>query len=286
MSEQVAFEGTEWRWREVGPGPEFSAVGDTVSMHSSFTEACGSAQMCGWSVVVEDVEKAKFIVRGVRDPTQVVLKITPGGPWKVYAIWRPSDGWIVVPANNEEAAIGQSEGGFTGFEDACAHAKSVGCVAINEDLTTKRFVVRRVDQHKDLRLGSFKGGPWRVHMAPLDVVIGLGVSKVHLQAQRVEKCVEVLGAEGGTLLWTCSQNEFNQNNFFSHFGMHCEKMTARGLKLDAWRIIVDTRARSSLGNSRFAIERILTELVVPGICVRIHLVTNDFHIGRARMIFD
>ena len=48
---------------------------------------------------------------------------------------------------------------------------------------------------------------------------------------------------------------------------------------------LDTQSKSTLGNARFCMERLRDGYLYPRAVARIVLVTSDFHIERARMIF-
>ena len=52
-----------------------------------------------------------------------------------------------------------------------------------------------------------------------------------------------------------------------------------------WRQDVDTRSKTTQGNARFCMELLRDNYCYPGATVRLILVTSDFHMARARMIF-
>lgn len=160
---------------------------------------------------------------------------------------------------------------------------------------SKRYLVKNVDS-----LGSVKflpkhlqkrvrSSPGQVHVAPVDVCIGIGCPQKEMHAQRVARCVQVMKDTPTvtTLVWTDSESGLGKGDFFGSLGKSC---TAAGLSGQgaggSMRVIVDSRAKSTLGHARFSLERVLSDLLRLECHVRVHLVTSDFHMERARMVFQ
>jgi hypothetical protein len=196
------------------------------------------------------------------------------------------NGWNSGGVSNY-AAEGETVGVCYSLQEAKQLAQSKGCFIINEAVDRSKFIVRSINTPRATRLREFSGGPWRVHVAPLHVCVGLGCSVLSIQNQRVRTCVEVMMTNKVcNLVWTCSQSEFISHNFFKTLGEQTDLMNSPDFDHSTWRVIVDTRSKSTQGNARFSLQRILEEFADLGCMIVLHLVTSDFHMERARLIFE
>ena len=171
------------------------------------------------------------------------------------------------------------------LERAKSRAFAGGWTVINEATARGKCIVRKVDcTPSPLQLGKFPGGPWRVHRAPISVVVGLGCSVSTVQEPRIETCMRVMVETGiSSLIWVGSQAEYRAGlpgQLARYSGM-----LARAPLRTRWRQDVDTRSVTTKGNARFCMERLRDNYCYEGAAVRIILVTSDFHMERARLIF-
>ena len=86
-----------------------------------------------------------------------------------------------------------------------------------------------------------------------------------------------------SLIWVGSQSEYAAG-LPARLGRYAA-ILADAPPRPRWRQDVDTRSRTTQGNARFAMERLRDSYCYPGAVVRLILVTSDFHVARARMIF-
>eukprot|EP00658_Telonema_sp_P-2_P057017 TRINITY_DN45484_c0_g1_i2.p1 TRINITY_DN45484_c0_g1~~TRINITY_DN45484_c0_g1_i2.p1 ORF type:complete len:217 (-),score=58.41 TRINITY_DN45484_c0_g1_i2:27-593(-) len=106
-----------------------------------------------------------------------------------------------------------------------------------------------------------------------------------IAAGRIQHAAQIYAGtpEAAALLLMCSSAEFGgEANAYA--------LIQDGLRVHspraAWRVMVDTRSKGTRGNARFALERVRDELCFAGATVRIILVTNEYHMERARFLFE
>jgi len=192
--------------------------------------------------------------------------------------------WLASKVS-DQAAEGETLSTHATLAEAQAAAEQKGLCVINEAVQRSKFVVRRCDDIRLLRFRAHPNGPWRMHMAPVRIVIGLGCSRSAIQAPRVARCFEVMAlGRAPNLIYTCSENE-HRSGLMDAFAAYQAALQG-GARRDSWRIEVDTRAKTTKGNARFALER--AKLLCPqrSCKVLITLVTSDFHMARSRLIFE
>lgn len=168
---------------------------------------------------------------------------------------------------------------------AKASAVANGWVVINEAPERGKCIVRQVEcGPSPLPLASFPGGPWRVHRAPVSVVVGLGCGSALVQDERIEAAMRAMLDTGiGSLLWVGSKNDWRKG-LPERLG-HCAAQVFAADPPRRFRQEIDTQSKSTQGNARFCMERLRDGYLYPRAVARIVLVTSDFHIERARMIF-
>ena len=67
-------------WQVVGTdGGSWAAAGRGVSEHTSLPSAMDAAALGGHTIINEAIERSKFIVRDIADPTAVELQQFSGG---------------------------------------------------------------------------------------------------------------------------------------------------------------------------------------------------------------
>ena len=167
-------------------------------------------------------------------------------------------------------------------------ASSAGWILINEAPDRGKCIVRKVEcSAGPLQLGQFPNGPciWRVHCSPVSVVVGLGCGSNIVQEPRIEACMRAMVDTGtSSLIWVGSQSEYAAR-LLRYLGWYAGKHLADAPPRQRWRQDVDTRSDTTKGNARFCMERLRDSYCYPGAVVRLILVTSDFHMTRARMIF-
>ena len=164
-------------------------------------------------------------------------------------------------------------------------ASKTGWTAINEAPERDKCIVREVECRPDpLQLQRFPNGPWRVHRAAVSVVVGLGCGDASVLDLRIEACMHAMVNTGtASLLFVGSQSEFAKG-LLGQLGQHAS-ILAHAPPRPRWRQDVDTRSKTTQGNARFCMELLRDNYCYPGATVRLILVTSDFHMARARMIF-
>ena len=114
-------------WQVVGTdGGSWAAAGRGVSEHTSLPSAMDAAALGGHTIINEAIERSKFIVRDIADPTAVELQQFSGGPWRVWAApWSPLYGWTVVVDGAGDQAVAASP---TNLAWGREHGVATGCV--------------------------------------------------------------------------------------------------------------------------------------------------------------
>ena len=128
------------------------------------------------------------------------------------------------------------------------------------------------------------GVAWRVHVGPLNVVIGLGCSSPPIREQRIRECVDVMAEQEVSRLIFVGNSTEESVEFYRCFGAHAHRLPIQ--LMGAVNASFDARSKTTLGNARFAMENIMESLISKRprhICI--HLVTSEFHMERSRMIF-
>jgi broad specificity phosphatase PhoE len=162
------------------------------------------------------------------------------------------------------------------------------------------YVVMNADCHGAIRQcrllpSSPERMPVKIHVAPIDVCVGIACMESVIYHERISHCVAVMQKYPciRTLVW--SETDKSQRchgspglSFFESLGRACAAVEYDlcGALSGAMRVIVDGRARSTLGNARYALERIVSDAAGLECHVRVHLVTSPYHMERARLAFE
>lgn len=247
-----------WTVKFVDPDHNFAAVGSTAHVFDNLLEAKRYADANQYCVINEAIRRGKFIVRAVRDDCSnidgVGVKPFPNGPWRIHRRWcspPETTGWTTLP--QEYGVIdGLTLNSFDNLSDAQAYALAHNCYLINEafERFPPKFCVKK---SPGFRLGPGINGPWRVHVGPLRIVIGLGCSESTIQQERIRTCVEVMVREKiSNFLFVGSIREFQR--FYQSFGMFSQNLPIDHMQ--SVQVNYDSQSETTLGNARFAMEKI------------------------------
>ena len=162
-----------------------------------------------------------------------------------------------------------------------------------------QYIVKACDSHRAFQVptslptkstqATTSSIPRTIHVAPVDVCIGIGTPHPEMHTQRVHACVALLHSNPAirSIIWTDSEQGISKSNFLTSLGSGAN---AVGLSLvgrgGGLKIIVDARAKSTLGHARFSLERVLQEVVSLRCHIRLHVVTSSFHMERTIMVFS
>lgn len=280
-----------WFVKTTDPDQSFASLGPTACIFDNLLEAKQYADAHGFCVINEAIQRKKFIVREIRghegNTEGVCLAVFPNGPWRVHRRWYAAEeskkwnSWIVLPEDSG-AVASPTLGSFDNIIDAKEFASAHHSYLINEafERDPPKFCVKR---STGVRFTAATGGPWRVHVGPLRIVIGLGCSQAMIHEERIRTCVDVMEQEQiSKLLYVGSVSEYP--HFYRAYGNYAHQLPIEILQ--SVHVMFDSQSRTTLGNARFAMEQILDDLNgSPHRHVEIHLVTSEFHLERSRVIF-